>query len=234
MSAACRCISAAQIGPRASRYTPALIVTRTLFHPRFSRVSLFPRRSSLISPSRLTVSYRPLCSRPSTARHRKVSVFSSLRPHERSFGDHCALHRPIIPMQAEFKEVNSGANVFTPFYLNPRGFRMYCQFCIYTPRAPASMNKFIPRFRFRSRLSRRVRFLSLSSRVRALLRRALLILLSADLCATTNAGVSNLPAKYPSYSRPVSRTRGDLDKGGRGARASLLRAHRRMCAAIIG
>lgn len=54
----------------------------------------------------------------------------------RAFGDHCALQRPIIPMQAEFKEVNSGANVFTPFYLNPRRFRMYCQFCIYTRACP--------------------------------------------------------------------------------------------------
>ena len=73
----------------------------------------------------------------------KIDIFTSfslLPPFHslstRAFGDHCALQRPIIPMQAEFKEVNSGANVFTPFYLNPRRFRMYCQFCIYTPRLP--------------------------------------------------------------------------------------------------
>jgi hypothetical protein len=34
------------------------------------------------------------------------------------------------------KRLIPGANVFTPFYLSPRRFRMYCQFCIYTPARP--------------------------------------------------------------------------------------------------
>lgn len=145
MSAACRCISFARIARVHIHATSVLVVVPQYRHFRFPfafRLTLVSRHlwPSLILSSFLVVLARPLAA---TLRHcRKVDTSTSalLSPpfssSTRAFGDHCALQRPIIPMQAEFKEVNSGANVFTPFYLNPRRFRMYCQFCIYTPARP--------------------------------------------------------------------------------------------------
>lgn len=102
------------------------------------RLSRSTPRSSLISQSlRLDSSL----ARPSRffARKANTQFRLSFPVHTQAFGDHCAAASfPIIPMQTEFKEVNSEANVFTPFYLNPRRFRMYCQFCIYTLPPPFS------------------------------------------------------------------------------------------------
>lgn len=121
---------------------PALVVLAvSTFSLPFRFIFLVPRhlRPSLITVPPCRRSTRPLagprhCLKVDTSTSFPISPpFSS---STRAFRDHCALQRPIIPMQAEFKEVNSRANVFTPFYLNPRRFRMYCQFCIYTPACP--------------------------------------------------------------------------------------------------
>lgn len=139
MSAACRCISFARIAlARRATCDAGTSLPRRIFPFCVSLISRYLRPSLILSFFLVVIR-----SLTRSQRCWKVDIFTSfslLSPFHslstRAFGDHCALQRPIIPMQAEFKEVNSGANVFTPFYLNPRRFRMYCQFCIYTPACP--------------------------------------------------------------------------------------------------
>ena len=60
-----------------------------------------------------------------------------------------ALHRPIIPLQSKFKGVNSGANVFTPFYLNQGDFVCIANFA-FIPASLLWINSFRIRFDYTS------------------------------------------------------------------------------------